>query len=116
MATLTQVFDPAHSGVPLSDMIETLRRELQSSMTRGAGQAVAFDIDKVELELKVAISQKAKGEGGLAFWVIKAGASLEGQSDTVHTFKLSLKPVSGTDGKPIKVSAEADARRVPTNR
>ena len=107
--------DPARSGVPLSDMIETLRRELETSMARGAGQAVVFDIDKVELELKVAVSQKAKGEGGLSFWVIKASASLEGQSDTVHTFKLSLKPVSGIDKLPIKVAASTDKRKAPGN-
>lgn len=106
----------ADRGVPLSDMIETLRGELQRSMDLGHGKPVAFEIDKVELELKVAVSKKGKGEAGVAFWVVKAGASLEGQQDTVHTFKLSLKPVSGiqgVSGKPFQVNADTGPDGLP---
>jgi hypothetical protein len=56
------------SEIGLAEMIESLRRELQISLEEGKDQAVAFDVDKVELELKVLVSRKAKGEGGIAFW------------------------------------------------
>ena len=97
-------------GVPLSEMIETLRHELQRSMDSGRGQAVAFEIDKVELELKVAVSRKAKGEGGVAFWVVKAGAAVEGQRDLAHTFKLTLSPVGGATGARLKINADTTER------
>jgi hypothetical protein len=92
--------------IPLSEMIETLRGELQKSQERGAGQAIAFQIDKVELQLKVAVSRKIKGEGGIAFWVIKAGASAEGAHDVTHEFKLTLTPVSES-GDRVKVDQTA---------
>ena len=103
------------SGVLLSDMIESLRMELQRSMERGAGQQVAFSIDKAELELTVAVSQKTEGSLGIAFWVVKAEAGVEGKRDFSHTFKLTLKPVSGTTGAPINIAALASCGEVPGN-
>ncbi len=102
---MADAHDLEHLAVPLSDMIETLRTELQRSMARGAGQQVAFAIDKAELELKVAITQKAKGGLGIAFWVVKGDAGVEAQRDFAHTFRLTLKPVSGVTGAPINIAA-----------
>lgn len=96
-----------YDGVPLSDMIEKLRSELALSLQRGKGALVGFAVDKVELELKVAVSQKTKGEGGIAFWVVKAGASVEAQKDNVHTFRISMTPVSGITGKRLDIHAKA---------
>jgi len=92
--------------IPLSEMIEMLRQELQKSQEHGKNQAVAFEIDKVELELKVAVSRKAKGEGGVAFWVLKAGGAMEHARDTTHNFKLTLSPVSSSSGGRLKVAKE----------
>jgi Trypsin-co-occurring domain 2 len=107
--------DLESSGVPLSDMIEKLRAELQESMQRGAGQTVAFAIDKAELQLKVAVSQKGKAGAGIAFWVVKAEAGIEGQRDFAHTFKLTLRPVSGTTGAPINIAALMSHGQAPSN-
>lgn len=104
--TQTHETHAAEDSIPLAEMIETLRAELQKSQERGAGQAIAFQIDKVELQLKVAISRKVKGEGGIAFWVVKAGASTEGAHDITHDFKLTLTPVSRT-GERVKVDQSA---------
>ncbi len=90
--------------IPLAEMIEMLRQELQRSQELGKDQSVAFEIDKVELELKVAVSRKDKGGVGLAFWVIKADASTEGTRDTIHNFKLTLTPVSSPSGARLKVA------------
>jgi hypothetical protein len=105
---MTQASDThaAEDSIPLAEMIETLRAELQKSQEQGAGQAIAFQIDKVELQLKVAISRKVKGEGGIAFWVVKVGASTEGAQDMTHDFKLTLTPVSRTGGR-VKVAESA---------
>jgi hypothetical protein len=112
---MSDINDLESRGVPLSDMIETLRAELQRSMQRGAGQTVAFAIDKAELELKVAVSQKGKAGAGIAFWVVKAEAGVEDQRDFAHTFRLTVKPVSGTTGAPINIAALMSHGEAPSN-
>ena len=92
--------------IGLAEMIESLRRELQISLESGRNQAVSFDVEKVELELKVAVSRKAQGEGGVAFWVLKAGASVEGGRDLAHTFKLTLAPIDAASGVRLKVGSK----------
>ena len=94
--------------VPLGEMIETLRQELQVAQARGAGQAIAFEIDKVELELQIVVSRKKTGDGKIAFWVLSGGAGLEHAGETTHQFKLSLSPVSSRSGKRLQVGAEAE--------
>lgn len=98
---------PPDSGpdIDLAEMVESLRRELQASLERGKNHTVAFDVEKVELELKVAVSRKAGAEGGVAFWVVKAGASIQAGRDTTHTFKLTLVPVLSASGERLKVSS-----------
>ncbi len=94
------------TGVPLAEMIQTLRRELDEARADGAGSHITFDIEKIELELKVAVSRKKKGDAGIAFWVINMGGGAEAGLDTAHTFKLTLLPTSG-DGR-LRVSDRAD--------
>ncbi len=101
------------SGVPLSDMIETLRGELERAMASGKGKSVAFAVDKAELELKVAVSQTGKGGVGIAFWVVKADAAVEDRREFSHTFRLTLKPVSGETGTPINISALVAPAQAP---
>jgi hypothetical protein len=82
-------------GIALADMIETLRQELQ---------------------LKVAVGTKGKAEAGIAFWVVKAGAAVEGSLDTVHTFKLTLSPVTRSSGGRTRISAKVPAGSTPGSR
>jgi len=93
------------SNIGLAEMIQCLRRELQASLEAGKNETVAFDVDKVELELKIAVSRKAKAEGGVAFWVVKAGASAEAGCDTTHTFKLTLSPVVSETAARLRVGS-----------
>jgi hypothetical protein len=92
--------------VPLGEMIETLRKELQVAQARGVGQAVAFEINTVELELQIVVSRRKTGDGKIAFWVLSVGGGLEHAGETTHKFKLSLSPVSS--GKRLQVSGEAE--------
>lgn len=66
---MTQTHDSQtdDDAIPLAEMIETLRKKLQKSQERGTKQAIAFQIDKVELQLKIAISRKIKKQGDIAF-------------------------------------------------
>ena len=93
--------------IPLGEMIETLRQELQLAQTRGMGQPIAFEIGSVELELQMVVSRKKSGDGKIAFWVLSVGGGLENRGETTHKIKLSLTPIaSATDGR-VKVSGEA---------
>ena len=93
------------SDIGLAEMLENLRSELQASLESGSKKTVQFDIEKVELELKVAVSRKAKAEGGIAFWVAKAGANVEAGRDAAHTFKLTLTPMDPATGARLRVSS-----------
>jgi hypothetical protein len=94
--------------IALAEMIETLRRELEIAQMQGAARPVAFGVEKVELELKVVLSRKAKAEGGIKFWVVTAGAGAEGLSETVHNFKLTLSPLDAATKKRLEVASETD--------
>jgi len=93
------------SDIGLAEMIESLRQELQTSLEAGKNKTVVFDVDKVELELKIAVSRKAKAEGGVAFWVVKAGANVEAGRDATHTFKLTLSPMDAEKAARLRVGS-----------
>ena len=97
--------DPEIDGIPLAEMIQTLRRELETARQQARGEEIAFQMEKVELELEVALSRKTKGEGGIQFWVVKAGGEIEKSGATTHTFKLTLTPI-GADRERLKVAAD----------
>src|SRR3712207_1206792 len=86
-------------GVPLSDMIQMLRRELEKAQASSTASAIRFETEKVELELEVAVTNTAKGEAGVEFWVIKAGGELERSGVTTHTFRITLIPIIASTGE-----------------
>jgi hypothetical protein len=92
--------------IPLAEMIETLRQELEGAQKMGVGRPIAFGIEKVELELKVALSRKGKVGGGIKFWVISTDGSAEGSKETIHTFKLTLSPLDAETEKRLKISGK----------
>ena len=90
-------------GIPLAEMIQTLRRELETARQRTKGEEIVFQMEKVELELEVALTRTKKAEGGVEFWVVKAGGEIEKSGATTHTFKITLTPM-GVGGEKLKVS------------
>ena len=94
--------------IPLGEMIETLRQELQIAQAQGTGQPISFEIDKVELELQMLVSRKKSGDGKIAFWVLSVGGGLESRGESTHKVKLSLSPVSSRTGARVKVSGEPE--------
>lgn len=93
-------------AVPLAEMIQALRRELEKAQKSAAGQSITFTTEKVELELKVAVTRSKKGGGGIDFYVKVGGEYVKGD-ETAHTFKLTLLPVSSTGGR-VSVNADTD--------
>lgn len=88
--------DPRDGGIPLAQMIQELRQELQRSEHASAHEGIRFKVEGVELELQVAVSRDAEGEGGIRFWVVNLGGRYKQGREDVHTVKLKLLPVSGS--------------------
>ena len=95
----------SQDDIPLAEMIQALRRELESARENAIGQEITFATEKVELELKVTVSKRKKGQGGIDFWV-KVGGEYEKSNEAVHTFKLTLLPTSAKTGKRLDVNEE----------
>jgi hypothetical protein len=99
--------DPGYQ-IGLAEMIETLRSELEAAQIQGAARPVAFGIEKVDLELKVAVSRKLKTGGGIKFWVVSAEGGAEGGSETVHNFKLTLSPLDPVTKARLEVAGNTE--------
>ena len=95
------------SEIGLAEMIENLRSELEASLEMGKDRSVAFEIDKVELDLNVTIHAGARAKLEWPFGVVKAGGNLEAESERAHKFNLTLLPVSGLTGQRIKVELQS---------
>lgn len=95
--------------IPLADMIESLRNELESAQRKGAGRAVAFGVEKVDLELKVVVSRKLKGGGGIKFWVVSAEGSGEHSSEVTHSIKMTLSPLDADTRARLQVANQTES-------
>ena len=98
--------------IPLAHMIQQLRAELIKAQWQSKGEPIAFKAEKVELELKIAITKTAEGKGGIEFWVINAGGSYEKSSATTHTFKLTLKPIDAATGGDVDLNATTSTKPI----
>lgn len=106
---MSSVEQTENVNVPLADMIELLRYELESAQRKGMNRAVAFGVEKVELELKVVLSRKLKGDSGIKFWVVSAEGSAERSNEATHSFKLTLSPLDPETKNRLQIASEAQA-------
>jgi len=86
--------------IPLSTMIDGLRRELQAGMAMGRDQTVQFVVGEAELDLYVTVERPREGE--MQFWVVTGKESKRSEC-TSFRLQLKLHPVS-RDGGPLKTS------------
>lgn len=103
--------------VGLPQVIEALRKDLNQAIEQGKGQVVQFDVNEIEVELRVALEESRKGDGSLGFAVFKVGGSFDDKTIKGHTIKLKLKPsqlVAESDGSTnaTKVSISGKATRL----
>jgi hypothetical protein len=94
--------------IQLAEMIKMLRTELQIAQADGEGGPIALGVEKIELELKVALGSKKVGEAGVKFWVLKAGGKMEKHAEAIHTFRLTLSATSPATGNRLKVAHKTD--------
>ncbi len=92
---------PTTSMVPLADLIQALRAELQAAIDQAKGQTLQFALGPVELEFDVEVTYEAGGQGGIQFWVFTAGASASRTSSTTQHVRLTLQPKLSSGADPL---------------
>ena len=109
-------------NIPLSEMIASLRREIELAQSYAQKENIRFRIPEIELELTmkiIAAPPTQEGEkSSLQFLVLTEeikGEETPGQKkdEIIHTFKLKLQPEDIStvpSGGPVKVSDEAKER------
>jgi hypothetical protein len=93
------------NNIPLSQMIETLRNQMEESIKNAKNKDLQFSIESIELELKVGISHDTTGKAGVSFWIINVEGEHQFSKESIHTFKLILKPMSRSNAT-IRVNDE----------
>lgn len=81
-------------GIELSDLLRTVRLQISDAMQEADGRSLQFELEKVELELKVEVAKKGTASTDIKFWVVSLGAKGEYTSSTSHTFKFTMKPIN----------------------
>lgn len=98
------------SEIKLSEMIEALRLELAVAIEQGRGEALRFEVGPVELEVEIAASRRTSGNGGVEFWVVKAGAEHEREDVVTHRLKVTLQPKHADGGGAVQVAGDERPR------
>ncbi|GAB1335131.1 hypothetical protein ACE1SV_17210 [Streptomyces sp. E-15] len=76
--------------IELSDLLASLRAEIETARAEADGHDVRFRIDSVDLELHVAVEKTKQAKGGVKFWVL-SGDFTGGSKDTrTHVVRLRL--------------------------
>lgn len=96
------------NDIPLAQMLQTLRTELQRSMIGARTEPLKLRVEKVELELQIAVTQEGSAGAGIRFWVLSAEARGGSKYQNTHTFKLTLQPTTA-EGTQALVGDTEDA-------
>ena len=103
---------PATSDLTLAETLRALRSELELAKLESAGSNLLFQIDRVDVEFKVQISNKTGVNAGIDFHIVKAGTKLDNAQESTHTIKLTLK-VADSLGRPVKVAGHTPGHNQP---
>jgi len=84
--------EEADVDVPLAELIQTLRQELEQAMGEGVGKDLRFELVDIDLELTVTVARRTAKKGGIAIKVITLGAERGAELGSTHTIRLKLHP------------------------
>ena len=93
----------AETGIPLSDLIDAVRAELETAASKAQGQQLQFEVQDVKLEVDVTTTLTREAEGGVKVWVLAIGAKGSTANTSTQRVTLSLSAVS-PDGTRYRVS------------
>jgi hypothetical protein len=90
-------------GIPLADLIDAVRGELEAAALNAVDQKLQFEVQDVQLEVEIATTGTKGAEGGIKVWVVNIGAKVDRSDANTQKVSLKLGPVS-PDGTKFKVS------------
>ena len=108
--------------LPLSDVIRSLRVEIQEAVKAGTGELFRFSLGPIELEFQVVAAREAGAGGKISFHVFGAGAEIggnaKGSDQRTQRIKLVLTPFEvrkdGFSVGGITLSADKPKKDDPT--
>ena len=85
----------------LSELVAELRNELLEAQKEGVGKELRFQVEEVEIELKVGVTKDVKGKTGVKFWVYNAELEGGAKQQDLQRVLLKFKPAGPqrADGK-----------------
>lgn len=111
----------ADTALGLAEMLAGLRGELRRSQTLAKESNIQFEIQNIDLELKLHVEKVNTGGGklGVKFWVVEAGVSGEkaNTDSRTQTIKLSMKAKdledTNQEGKPNNANVNTVGGKLP---
>lgn len=94
----------------LVEAIAAVRAELAAAATAGAGAAVQFPVNGVQLQFHVAVRKEGKAEAKVKVWVVEAGGSGSLSREEIHTVTVDLGAPVDSAGQPVKVAQGYDEK------
>lgn len=84
------------STIPLAKIVDELRAELITLRDSAEGKGFKFNLDEVEVELKVGVTYEGGGKIAFKCWIYEAEGGASVNRETVQTVKLKLSPTEPT--------------------
>lgn len=95
----------------LRQCLAALREDLSAVKSEGAGSAIGFAIDRVDLEFTIVAGDEAAVEGGVKWYVLSAGVEAKTSQLATQKLSMSLSVVDPDTGKPTNIGAKRPAKR-----
>ena len=93
--------------IGLDDAISAVRHELMRAMEAGTGEGLRFRVDAVEMEFQAVVTTQADASAKVRFWVVEAGAGGTVGSESTHTIRVKLGPVTETGEEALFADQES---------
>ena len=89
--------------IELASVIKAVREELKKSVEESRDESIRFKVDRIQLDLQIALSHSHEGSAGLKVWVLTGDAKASRSSGTTHTVTVELSARTG-DGDAVMTS------------
>jgi hypothetical protein len=91
--------------IGLREVIDQLREEIGFLTQTAKGEALRFEVESIDVELRVGVTKEAKGDAKAKFVVFGIGAEVGGGgsvgTERTQVIKLKLKPRPDGGGKTL---------------